>query len=166
MELGKYLYSLLLFLVLLLPIGCVRPTTDTTVSEPVSSPVAPLSLDSLGQVHSDSVRVLGGPKTLYLQGKKIKLRRGATLVIQQGSGNAATTVTKAKNSTVVIGEGGTAADNRKTGNKAQGGVALGNDNAAQGSQKVQEAGWPWYVWAALAGAVFYALLKVKPYLGL
>ncbi|WP_220613263.1 hypothetical protein [Hymenobacter sp. HSC-4F20] len=149
-----------MFIILLLvTVGCTR----NPAIEPVCSTVASLSLDN---VTPDTLHVLKGPKTINLEGKKIKLKRGATLVIQQGQTNTATTIGKAKNSTLAVGEGATATDNTKAGHKANGGVAVGDNNAATGSQEVRETGWPWYVWSALGIGMLYGLVQLKKWLGL
>ncbi|UOR05876.1 hypothetical protein MUN82_01960 [Hymenobacter aerilatus] len=74
-------------------VSCQRPQgpEKTILSAPIT-----LTIDSIHNTYPDTIKAVDGPKTVVIGGRKVKVKRGGTLIVQTGSNSVASSVQKAK----------------------------------------------------------------------
>ncbi|QNE39002.1 hypothetical protein F1C16_05250 [Hymenobacter sp. NBH84] len=109
-------------------VSCQRPigAEKAIISTPIS-----LSIDSLHNAYPDTIRAVDGPKTVVIGGKKVKVKKGGTLIVQTAPNSVSSVVGKAK-APVAVGPQSQATEVIKPQNSA---ITTGKDSPASTSVK-------------------------------
>lgn len=127
-------------------VSCQRPQgpEKAILSQSVS-----LILDTTTTTPTDSLMMVEGPKTVVVGGRKVKVGRGGTLIIQTAPNNVASVVGKAK-APLAVGPQAQAVEVEKPQNSA---VSLGDNSPTSTSLPAPKNNWYWWLLGGVALSV-------------